>query len=54
MGLIKRTPKGRMAMPAAWAHLGLKIPPGLENFFVDADGDRPSGNRTLFDSEEFL
>lgn len=54
MGLIKRTPKGRMAMPAAWAHLGLKIPPGLENFFVDGEGERPSGNRTLFDSEEFL
>ena len=25
-GLIKRTPRGRMATPAAWAHLGLEAP----------------------------
>ena len=26
-GLIGRTPRGRIAMPAAWAHLGLDMPP---------------------------
>ena len=26
-GLVVRTPRGRMATPAAWAHLGLR-PPG--------------------------
>jgi Holliday junction DNA helicase RuvB len=27
-GLIGRTPRGRIATPAAWAHLGLRPPPG--------------------------
>ena len=27
-GLLKRTPRGRVATPAAWAHLGLTGPPG--------------------------
>jgi Holliday junction DNA helicase RuvB len=26
-GLLVRTPRGRVAMPAAWAHLGLEVPP---------------------------
>ncbi|MGJ9404289.1 Holliday junction branch migration DNA helicase RuvB [Arthrobacter sp. KK5.5] len=26
-GLLGRTPRGRIAMPAAWAHLGLAMPP---------------------------
>jgi Holliday junction DNA helicase RuvB len=26
-GLIVRTPRGRVATPAAWAHLGLRMPP---------------------------
>jgi Holliday junction DNA helicase RuvB len=26
-GMIARTPRGRVAMPAAWAHLGLPVPP---------------------------
>ncbi len=26
-GLIVRTPRGRVAMPAAWAHIGLGVPP---------------------------
>jgi Holliday junction DNA helicase RuvB len=26
-GLILRTPRGRVATPAAWAHLGLRMPP---------------------------
>jgi Holliday junction DNA helicase RuvB len=25
-GLLKRTPRGRVATPAAWAHLGLEVP----------------------------
>jgi Holliday junction DNA helicase RuvB len=25
-GMIARTPRGRIAMPAAWAHLGLPLP----------------------------
>jgi len=27
-GLLLRTPRGRLATPAAWAHLGLAVPPG--------------------------
>ena len=26
LGFIARTPRGRVAMPAAWAHLGLDVP----------------------------
>jgi Holliday junction DNA helicase RuvB len=26
-GLVVRTPRGRMATPAAWTHLGLRPPP---------------------------
>ena len=28
IGLLARTPRGRVATPAAWAHLGLRPPPG--------------------------
>ena len=28
-GLLARTPRGRVATPAAWAHLGLRPPPGV-------------------------
>jgi len=38
-GLIARTPRGRMATPAAWEHLGL-VPP---------DPVSPGGPGTLFD-----
>jgi Holliday junction DNA helicase RuvB len=27
-GYLARTPRGRIATPAAWHHLGLKSPPG--------------------------
>ena len=27
-GLLMRTPRGRVATPAAWAHLGVAVPPG--------------------------
>jgi Holliday junction DNA helicase RuvB len=36
-GLLARTPRGRVATPAAWQHLGLTPPPG-------------SGMPTLFDT----
>ena len=39
-GLLARTPRGRVATPAAWAHLGLVVPAGTP--FADAP---------LFDSE---
>jgi Holliday junction DNA helicase RuvB len=36
-GLLARTPRGRVATPAAWQHLGLNMPPG-------------AGTPTLFDT----
>jgi holliday junction DNA helicase RuvB len=30
MGLLARTPRGRVATPAAWAHLGLRAPAGQQ------------------------
>jgi Holliday junction DNA helicase RuvB len=30
LGMLKRTPRGRVAMPAAWQHLGLSPPPAAE------------------------
>jgi Holliday junction DNA helicase RuvB len=45
-GLIVRTPRGRVATPAAWEHLGLPVPaPGGD---VRSPGDE-SGPVTLFD-----
>lgn len=37
-GLLARTPRGRVATPAAWTHLGLRVPEGT-----------PFGDSTLFD-----
>ena len=52
MGLLKRTQKGRVAMPAAWLHLGLPVPESVARLFGDGDSDlRSSGDRTLFDPE---
>ncbi len=42
-GLLMRTPRGRVATPAAWQHLGLVPPAGAP--LMAADGDVPS----LFD-----
>jgi Holliday junction DNA helicase RuvB len=39
-GLLARTPRGRVATPAAWQHLGLAVPPSA-----------PFGEATLFDTE---
>ena len=41
LGLLKRTPRGRVATPAAWRHLGL-VPP------EPPAGDRPEGPPELF------
>ena len=30
LGMLKRTPRGRMATPAAWAHIGLTPPKDAE------------------------
>ena len=48
MGLIKRTPKGRVAMPAAWEHLGLAPPSDAATSLWGDDGAPPS-DRRLFD-----
>ncbi|MDQ3935448.1 MAG: Holliday junction branch migration DNA helicase RuvB [Actinomycetota bacterium] len=32
-GFVKRTPRGRVATPAAWEHLGLKAPQGAASLF---------------------
>jgi Holliday junction DNA helicase RuvB len=44
-GLVMRTPRGRMAAPAAYEHLGLAPPPGLA---VQAEGEM----QRLFGDEE--
>ena len=50
MGLLKRTPKGRVALPSAWEHLGMGVPDGVQRLFNDNDAAFPeSGDRTLFD-----
>ena len=43
-GLLARTPRGRVATPAAWAHLGLTPPAG-----VVAGRGGPAGTPDLFD-----
>ncbi len=49
MGLIKRTQKGRVALPAAWEHLGQQAPDSAQKLWVDNDPDSPAGgDRTLF------
>lgn len=48
MGLIKRTPKGRVAMPAAWEHLGL-VPPSDTATTLWGDDGAPPSDRRLFD-----
>jgi holliday junction DNA helicase RuvB len=40
-GMLARTPRGRVATPSAWAHLGLPVPVGAP-FAVD---------ETLFDAD---
>ena len=40
-GLLARTPRGRVATPAAWAHLGVAAPKGVATLF-DAADDPPT------------
>ncbi len=40
-GLLMRTPRGRVATPAAWRHLGLEAPPTAD--------DRSEPGPSLFD-----
>jgi holliday junction DNA helicase RuvB len=50
MGLLKRTPKGRVALPAAWEHIQMTMPDGVQRLFSENDASLPeSGDRTLFD-----
>jgi Holliday junction DNA helicase RuvB len=35
LGFLARTPRGRVATPAAWRHLGLAVPSGLEQLPLD-------------------
>ena len=44
-GLLQRTPRGRIATAAAFAHLGVEAPPAGEDAGSDADADA-----TLFDA----
>jgi Holliday junction DNA helicase RuvB len=34
LGMLKRTPRGRVAMPAAWRHLGIPPPPEAAQLFA--------------------
>jgi len=34
LGMLKRTPRGRVAMPAAWRHLGIQPPPEAAQLFT--------------------
>ncbi|HLH46307.1 MAG TPA: Holliday junction branch migration DNA helicase RuvB [Acidimicrobiales bacterium] len=42
LGLLMRTPKGRVATPAAWRHLGL-APPARPPALFDGEPDAPEG-----------
>jgi Holliday junction DNA helicase RuvB len=57
-GLLARTPRGRVATAAAWAHLGLAVPSHAPLGSTGAGGDAPGTPRTadqlptLFDVED--
>ena len=42
-GLLRRTPRGRVATPAAWRHLGLEPPPGAQGDLWREAGAAPAG-----------
>jgi holliday junction DNA helicase RuvB len=48
-GLMARTPRGRVATPAAWAHLGLPVPQQVVSARQPGDGPGRDGEVTLFD-----
>jgi Holliday junction DNA helicase RuvB len=37
LGFLARTPRGRVATPAAWRHLGLTVPAGLDQLVLPDD-----------------
>jgi Holliday junction DNA helicase RuvB len=45
-GLIMRTPRGRLAAPGAYAHLGLEVPAQLSSVLLVADQDGPDATPT--------
>ncbi len=48
-GFVKRTPRGRVLMPVAFAHLGVAPPshlPTVPDMFAAGDGDDADGNAT--------
>jgi holliday junction DNA helicase RuvB len=49
-GLLARTPRGRVATPAAWTHLGLTAPPGAPFLGADQSGGALTAP-TLFDPD---
>jgi len=49
-GLLARTPRGRIATPAAWEHLGMTYPTGPAGAGGAATGGVPSGAQSLFDA----
>lgn len=48
-GLIARTPRGRVATPGAWEHLGLVPPPDLVFGAIDVRAREPQPTLDLFD-----
>jgi holliday junction DNA helicase RuvB len=40
-GLLGRTPRGRVATPATWRHLGLRVPTGLQPSLLDEVEEPP-------------
>jgi Holliday junction DNA helicase RuvB len=41
MGFLARTPRGRVATPAAWQHLGLRLPASAVSDQLSLDVDEP-------------
>jgi Holliday junction DNA helicase RuvB len=48
-GLLARTPRGRVATPAGWAHLGLAPPPAADAADASPAGTQAADTPTLFD-----
>ncbi|WGH84548.1 Holliday junction branch migration DNA helicase RuvB [Auritidibacter ignavus] len=56
-GLLGRTPRGRIAMPAAWKHLGLDVPHNAEVQsmwrLAESQTDEPGQTSPLFGPDDF-
>jgi Holliday junction DNA helicase RuvB len=46
-GFVQRTRGGRRATPAAFAHLSLKVPEGLQDELWSAAGDSEAGDSEI-------